>query len=69
MVDNIWLTQNLIYVLRVQRTCNSTIRFSKYVIIFILLSKVVTLGWANFVTKFYPFNIREFDTFDLDHSI
>ena len=45
----IWFIENLTCVLKVQRTCNSSIRFSKYIIIFILLSKVV----ANFVTKFF----------------
>ena len=45
IVNNIWLIQNLIYVLRVQKTCNSTIRFLKYVVIFILLSKIVALGY------------------------
>ena len=45
----IWFIENLTYVLKVQRTCNSSIRFSKYIIMFILLSKVV----ANFVTKFF----------------
>ena len=41
IINNIWLTQNLTYVLRVLRTCNSTVRFSKYVVMFILLNKVV----------------------------
>ena len=45
IVDNIQLTQNLTCVMRVQRTCNSTVKFSKYVIIFILLSKVVVLSY------------------------
>ena len=33
---------NLTYVLRAKRTYNLTIRLSKYVIMFILFSKVVT---------------------------
>ena len=45
MVNNIWLSQNLIYVLRALGKCNSTIRFSKYIIMLIILSKVVTLGY------------------------
>ena len=45
IINNIWLTQNLTCILRAQRTCNSMVRFSKYVVIFILLSKVVTLGY------------------------
>ena len=48
LVDNIRLTQNLTYVLRVYITYNSTIRFLKYVIMFILLIKVIALGYNKF---------------------
>ena len=48
MVNNIQLTQNLACVLRDCRICNSTIRFLKYVVTFILLSKVVVLGYNQF---------------------
>ena len=41
IVNNIWLTQKLTCVLRAKRTCNSTIRFLKYAVIFILLSEFV----------------------------
>ena len=37
--------QNLTCVLKTQRTYNLKIRFSKYVIIYILLGKVVVLGY------------------------
>ena len=42
IVNDIRLTQNLTYV------CNSKVKFSKYVVIFILLSKVVALGYNQF---------------------
>ena len=45
IVNNIQLTQNLTCVLR---AWNSTVRFSKYVLIFILLCKVVALGYNQF---------------------
>ena len=48
IVNNIQLTQNLTCVLRVWRTWNSTVRVSKYVLIFILLSMVVALGYNQF---------------------
>ena len=45
IVNNIQLTINLTWVLKVLKTCNSMVRFSKYVVIFILLTKVVILGY------------------------
>ena len=39
IVNNIRLTQNLTCALRVYRICNSMVRFTKYVVMFILLSK------------------------------
>ena len=45
IISNIWLIQNLACVLRACSTCNSTVRFSKYVVMFILLSKVVVLSY------------------------
>ena len=41
IVNNIRLTQKLTCVLRAYKICNSTVRFSKYAIIFILLSEFV----------------------------
>ena len=48
MLNNIWLTQNLTCVLKACRTCNLTIKSSKYVITFILLSKIVVLDYNKF---------------------
>ena len=48
IVNNIQLTQNLTYVLWVYRICNSTVRCSKYVVKFILLSKVIALDYNQF---------------------
>ena len=45
IVNNTLLAQNLTCVLRVQRTCNLTVRFSKYVKMLIILSNVVALGY------------------------
>ena len=42
IVNNIRLTQNLTYVLRVW-ICNSTVRFSKYVVMFILGEKTLLI--------------------------
>ena len=42
IVNNIRLTQNLIYVLRTLRTYNPTISFSKYVVMLIFLVRIVT---------------------------
>ena len=41
IINNIRLTHNLTCVLRVQKTYNSTVRFSKYVVMFILFSKPI----------------------------
>ena len=48
IVNNILLKQNLACVLRAYRTCNLTVRLSKYVAIFILLSKVIALSYNQF---------------------
>ena len=48
IVNNIGLTQNLAYVIRACRTCNSIVGFLKYVVTFILLSIVVVLGYNKF---------------------
>ena len=45
IVNSIRLTQNLTCVLRAYRTCNLMVRFSKYAVMFILLSKVVAFGY------------------------
>ena len=42
------MTQNLTCILRVLRKNNSTVRFFNYVIMFILLNKVVALGYNQF---------------------
>ena len=49
MVNNIQLTQNLTCVLRGQRACNSMIKFSKYIVMFILLSKTIVLGYNQYI--------------------
>ena len=36
------------------------VRFSKYVVMFILLSKVIVQATTNFVSKFYPLKIIVF---------
>ena len=48
IVNNILLAQNLTCVLRAQRTCNSTIIFSKYVKMLTILRNVVALGYDKF---------------------
>ena len=48
IINNILLTQNLTCVLRAQRTCNSMVRFSTYVVVFILLSEFVVLSYNQF---------------------
>ena len=45
IVNNIWLMQNLICVLKVWRTYKLMVRFLKYVMMLILLSNVVTIGY------------------------
>ena len=45
IINNIWLMQNLICVLKVWRTYKLMIRFLKYVMMLILLSNVVTIGY------------------------
>ena len=48
MVNNFLLTQNLTCVLRfksIKKNMQLTVKFSKYVVMFILLSKVVTLDY------------------------
>ena len=42
-MNNICLTENLTYVLSAYRTCNLTVRFLKYIVIFILLNKIIVL--------------------------
>ena len=44
IINNIWLMQNLICVLKVWRTYKLMVRFLKYVMMLILLSNVVTIG-------------------------
>ena len=39
------MTQNLRCVLRAQRTCNSMVRFSKYVVMLIFLKEILILGY------------------------
>ena len=48
IVNNTLLVQNLTCVLRAQRTYNSTIRFSKYVKILMILSNVAVLNYNQF---------------------
>ena len=48
IVNKIQLTQNLTCILRVWRICNLIVRFLKYIELFILLSKVVVLGYNHF---------------------
>ena len=45
IVNNIWLMQNLICILKVWRTYKLMVRFLKYVMMLILLSNVVTIGY------------------------
>ena len=45
IINNIWLMQNLICVLKVWRTYKLMVRFLKYVMMLILLSNVVTIGY------------------------
>ena len=42
------MTQNLTCVLRAQRTCNSTVKFSKYVVMLIFLKEILILGYNQF---------------------
>ena len=44
IVNNKGLAWNLTCVLRIERTCNSTVRFSKYVTMLICLVRIVVLG-------------------------
>ena len=44
IINNIWLMQNLICILKVWRTYKLMVRFLKYVMMLILLSNVVTIG-------------------------
>ena len=39
IVNNIQLSQNLTYILKAQRTYNLMVRFSKYVVILMILNK------------------------------
>ena len=48
IVNNIKLTQNSTYVLRVQWICNPMIKFSKYIVMLMILSKVVNLDYNQF---------------------
>ena len=48
IINDIRLIQNLTCVLRAYRICNSIVRFSKYLIIFISLSKVVGKDYNQF---------------------
>ena len=41
--------------LRREKTCNSMIRFLKYVVMLICLVKVVVLGYNKFVVKLWSF--------------
>ena len=45
IINNIWLMQNLICILKVWRTYKLMVRFLKYVMMLILLSNVVTIGY------------------------
>ena len=57
MVNNIQLTWKLVWLLRTYRTCNSTVRFSKYkfynklldgvTLLRVILSGIPLLGWCN----------------------
>ena len=48
IINNIRLTQNLTCVLKAYRTCNSTVKFSKYVLMLMIFSKVVVLDYNQF---------------------
>ena len=57
IVNNIRLTQNLIFVLKTLRTVNSTVKFSEYIVIFIyFLVEIV----ATLITKLCPFYVLPF---------
>ena len=57
MVNNIQLTWKLVWLLSTYRTCNSTVRFSKYkfynklldgvTLLRVILSGIPLLGWCN----------------------
>ena len=57
IVNNIQLTWKLVWLLRTYRTCNSTVRFSKYkfynklldgvTLLRVILSGIPLLGWCN----------------------
>ena len=47
IVNNIWLPQNFTCVLKAQRKYNSTIGFSKYVIMLNFSKKVVALNYNH----------------------
>ena len=44
IVNNIQLSQNLTYILKAQRTYNLIVRFSKYVVILMILSKIYSFN-------------------------
>ena len=48
IINNIWLTRNLVYALKTYKTCNSTIKFSKYVVMLKFVVKFIAklcLSW------------------------
>ena len=56
IINNIRLTWNLTCVLRTKRTCNSIIRFSKYVTMLICLVKVLVLGYNKVCSQTLSLN-------------
>ena len=44
IVNNIQLSQNLTYIWKAQRTYNLIVRFSKYVVILMVLSKIYSFN-------------------------
>ena len=53
IVNNIQLSQNLTYILKAQRTYNLMVRFSKYVVILMILSKVYSLNLQSILYFVY----------------
>ena len=45
IINNIQLIQNLICILKAYSTCNPIVKILKYVVMLIILSKVVTIGY------------------------
>ena len=45
IINNIQLTQNLTLLLRTQRIYNSTVKFSNYIVMLIILVRIVVINY------------------------